>query len=99
VVIFVVYVTEFAAQFHGEGVTRVSVLLSLIFIEKFYKMALGGCYQCLKYLMFVFNFIFWVTDVIYVQLGLTACESHHHHHYHHHMLNQEVTSGIIINLL
>jgi len=24
------------------------------------KMALGGCYTCLKYLMFVFNFIFWV---------------------------------------
>jgi len=27
-------------------------------------MALGGCYTCLKYLMFVFNFIFWVSAAL-----------------------------------
>jgi len=29
-------------------------------------MALGGCYTCLKYLMFVFNLIFWVSVVLHV---------------------------------
>lgn len=23
---------------------------------------LGGCYACIKYLMFAFNFIFWVSS-------------------------------------
>lgn len=31
--------------------------------REFYKMALGSCYTCLKYLMFVFNFVFWVSIV------------------------------------
>lgn len=33
-------------------------------------MALGGCYNCLKYLMFVFNFIFWLVGCALLAVGI-----------------------------
>jgi len=35
-------------------------------------MALGGCYNCLKYLMFVFNFIFWLVGCALLAVGIWA---------------------------
>lgn len=35
-------------------------------------MALGGCYTCLKYLMFVFNFIFWLIGCALLTVGIWA---------------------------
>lgn len=33
-------------------------------------MALGGCYDCLKYLMFVFNFVFWLAGCALLAVGI-----------------------------
>lgn len=35
-------------------------------------MALAGCYACLKYLMFVFNFIFWLVGCALLAVGIWA---------------------------
>lgn len=35
-------------------------------------MALGSCYKCLKYLMFVFNFIFWAIGCALLAVGIWA---------------------------
>jgi hypothetical protein len=37
-----------------------------------FKMALEGCYNCLKYLMFVFNFIFWLVGSALLAVGIWA---------------------------
>ena len=36
-------------------------------------MALEGCYTCIKYLMFAFNFLFWVSQLCYVCQCFAAC--------------------------
>lgn len=48
-------------------------------------MALGSCYSCIKYLMFAFNFIFWVLGCAILGIGIwlrvdeTAMEMMSHH--------------------
>ena len=61
--------TEFrsvsSSQLYARVQLYVAVTQSLICVQSSAaEMALGGCYTCLKYLMFVFNLIFWVRDVL-----------------------------------
>lgn len=34
------------------------------------KMALQGCYSCVKYLMFAFNFLFWILGCVILGIGI-----------------------------
>ena len=52
-----VAVDENCRKFRGEAECIIWFASIVLQVD---KMALAGCYACLKYLMFVFNFIFWV---------------------------------------